>query len=125
MDYKELKRIVDSGEFDRLVGQIENNFFDCKGSPYRFDNEKGKHELAKDVSSFANSRGGFIFVGIETDKNPAHLRDEVKRIRPFEQSLINTQQYIDLIKEWVYPNPQELSVKWIEDKNTPGRGYVS
>ena len=53
MGYKTFREIVNDGEFDKLIGEIENDFFDCKCSPYRFDNERGKHELAKDITSFA------------------------------------------------------------------------
>lgn len=122
MDYEELRAIVNKGEFDKLVGEIENNFFDCKSSPYTFGNVKGKSELAKDITSFANAKGGFIFLGIETEKNPTHLGDEVKRIHPFNQSLLHSQQYRDLFNEWIYPNPQDLSVEWVKNKSSPGRG---
>jgi len=97
MDYKTFREIVNDGEFDKLIVEIENDFFHCKHSPYRFDNERGKHELAKGITSFANAKGGFILIGVETEENPTHLGDEVKRIRSFEQTLINPQQYQDII----------------------------
>ncbi len=60
---QELEEILSSGDFDRLAGKYENEWFDCKKEPYLFDNEKGKHELAKDISSFANVDGGYILIG--------------------------------------------------------------
>ncbi len=57
----DIKRIVDSADLDKFIGEIENQFFDAKGAPYRFDAGKDEYrELAKDVSAFANSGGGYI-----------------------------------------------------------------
>lgn len=122
MDYETLRAIIANGEFDKLIGEIENDFFDCKGSLYIFDDAKGKYEFVKDITSFANAKGGFILIGIETDKNPTHLGDEVTRIRPFEQKRINIQQYLDIIREWIYPNPQGIDIKWIKSKKGSGTG---
>ena len=33
----DLKKIVETGELDGLIGEIEGQFFDAKGQPYLFD----------------------------------------------------------------------------------------
>ncbi len=60
----EILEILASGMFEKLVGTLENEFFDAKAEPSRdLDLDRGKLDLAKDVSSFANWRGGIIVVG--------------------------------------------------------------
>ncbi|MFX0208654.1 MAG: hypothetical protein ACFFDT_21920 [Candidatus Hodarchaeota archaeon] len=61
LDIKELESIINNGDFNKLVGKVETEFFDCKKEGYNLENEKSKYELAKDVSSFANAKkGGFM-----------------------------------------------------------------
>ena len=76
----QLQEIVQSGDFESLLGEIESAEFECKAQPYAFDTDSGKRELAKDVSSFANSTGGYIFIGIKTKASSAHFGDEVEAI---------------------------------------------
>lgn len=122
MNFSELQEIISRADFKALIGQIENDWFDCKGQPYQIDNDTGKRELAKDVSSFANADGGFIFIGIKTKQSPVHLGDEVEEMRPFAQTLVNTTQYRDIICSWVHPEIDGLSVQWIETEK--GKGIV-
>ena len=35
---KELEKIINEGNFDYLIGKIENNFFDCKKEIYDLKN---------------------------------------------------------------------------------------
>lgn len=51
---------------------------------------KWKKELAKDVSSFANSKeGGYIFIGIGTKKENHKLGDVVDEINCLDANLID------------------------------------
>ncbi len=113
MDMKQFSSIISNGEFDRLVGETESYWLECKGEIHRLGEDKGKRELAKDVSSFANSdEGGFILIGIQTGKSERHQVDTIMRIRPFLKETINIEKHHSIIKEWVYPNP-EIRIEWI------------
>jgi len=122
MNISELLETISRADFKALVGQIENDWFDCKGQPYQIDSDAGKRELAKDTSSFANADGGFVFVGIKTKRSIAHLGDEIEELRPFLQTLVNTTQYRDVIRSWVHPEIEDLTVQWIETEK--GKGIV-
>jgi hypothetical protein len=52
-DLEKILTIVRDGNFDELVGAVEGDKLECKGSPYRLDDEHERFELAKDVTSFA------------------------------------------------------------------------
>ena len=103
MDRETLAKIVETRTFDTLIGEIENDWFDCKKEPYQIQNESAKRELAKDVSSFANVGGGYIFIGVRTNHSAQHFGDEVEDSHPFPQNLVNTTQYRDILRTWIYP----------------------
>jgi len=123
-DKEELNKIIADSDFDQLLGDVENGWFDCKSQPYQVQNDAGKRELAKDISSFANKQGGFILIGIKTKKSTAHFGDEVEEIRPFAQGLVNTSQYKDIIKSWIYPETEGFEVEWKPTKQDATKGVV-
>lgn len=122
----ELRAIIESRDFERLVGTVENAYFDCKRQPYGVDNnEAQKRELAKDVSAFANAGGGFIFIGFRTEKNTTHSGDEVTAIRPFDQSLIDHSRYEQIIAAWIYPMVERLSIAWFDMSDAKGIAVIT
>ncbi|OGD90777.1 hypothetical protein A3D81_00760 [Candidatus Curtissbacteria bacterium RIFCSPHIGHO2_02_FULL_40_17] len=124
LSLEKLQEIVSAADFDKLIGEIENEWFDCKASPYQLQNDISKKELAKDVSSFSNFEGGFIFIGVKTSQSDEHFGDEVESLRPFNKSLVDPIQYRNVIGDWVYPDIEGVDVKWIEITSQAGRGLV-
>ena len=122
---KELKKIISDGDFDSLIGKIENDFFDCKSQSYNLKKEYSKRELAKDVSSFANLNGGYILIGPKTDKSKTNFGDEITEIALLNQTLVNLNQYKDVIKDWIYPDEiQGIKVYWKAKKNNKNKGII-
>src|SRR3990172_6449819 len=122
---EKLNQIVTNSDFDQLIGEVENVCFDCKSQPYQVQHEAGKRELAKDVSSFANAQGGIILIGIKTKKSATHFGDEIEEIRPSAQGLVNTSQYKDIIKAWIYPEIEGVEVEWMPTKSDATKGVVA
>jgi hypothetical protein len=121
---EKFNEFVEISDFDSLIGEIENVWFDCKSQPYQVENNTGKRDLAKDVSSFLNVKGGIILIGIKTEKSATRFGDEIKETRPFAQELVNTSQYKDIIKSWIYPEAEGIEVVWTPIKNDPAKGIV-
>jgi predicted HTH transcriptional regulator len=122
---KELEKIISDGDFDSLIGKIENDFFDCKSQIYDFKKEYSKRELAKDVSSFANSNGGYILIGPKTYDSKTHFGDEVIEISLIDQNLVDPNQYKNVIKDWIYPDEiQGIEVCWKANKNNDNKGII-
>lgn len=121
---KKFKEIITASDFDQLIGNTENDWLDCKGQSYPLQHDAGKRELAKDVSSFANVQGGYILIGVKTKSSAIHFGDEIDKIRPFEQGLINITQYYDILKSWVYPEIEKLDIKWVAVKNDASKGIL-
>jgi hypothetical protein len=109
---EDLERIINSNNFAELRGKYENEWFECKSQPYLLGENKGKRELAKDVSSFANSNGGYILIGLKTTKDDTHIGDKVNEIRPFDSDLINEEQILKTCDEWIYPKLNDLDFSW-------------
>ena len=127
---QDLEKIINDGDFDSLIGKIENDFFDCKTGAYDLTKDSKKQELAKDVSSFANSSGGYILIGPQTpqneeEKSKTHLGDEIIKISLLSQNLVNPDQYLDVIKSWIYPDEiHGIRVYWKVSKNDNDKGIV-
>ena len=119
LDFNALELIIEKCEFDTLKGKCESEFFDCKTVGYKLSEEEEKYELAKDVSSFANANGGFIFIGINTKKNEFRDCDEIRKICAFEQGKCKKSQYSDVVRTWIYPSINGINFKWyLIDENS-------
>ena len=122
---KELEKIINEGIFDSLIGKIENDFFDCKREIYDLKNDSSKRELAKDVSSFANLCGGYILIGLQTQKNKNHFGDEIEKINLLNQNLVEISQYLDIIRDWIYPEIEGLKMEWKPSNNDENKGIFA
>jgi hypothetical protein len=107
----ELKQVIDSGDFDKFIGEVEGQLLEVKGRPYRFEvGSDAKREFAKDVAAFANARGGGILIGMHTKTGPLHTGEEIVEIRPIPGSTFNPDQYRKILAEWVYPKPAGVEI---------------
>lgn len=121
---EKFNEVVATTDFDQLIGEVENVWFDCKAQPYQVQHDAGKRELVKDVSSFLNIQGGIILIGIKTKTSTTHFGDEVEEIHPFVQGLVNTSQYENIIRAWIYPEAEGIKVEWVSTKDDATKGIV-
>jgi hypothetical protein len=125
MNINELKEILSGGGFNSLIGKIENHWFECKKAPYFLENAKHKQELAKDIAGMANADGGIILIGVKTEKNEIHFGDEVVKINPFAQNLVNHQDYINIVNSRTYPNIINIKIEWFKSASDNNLGIVA
>jgi hypothetical protein len=121
----EILNILSSGNFNSLIGKIEDEYFECKGAPYHLDSDAQKQEFAKDVSGFANAGGGIILVGVATEINPIHRGEEVSAVNSFAESLIDIKQYYDVLGSWIYPSLRGLNIKWFSHADDSTKGLIA
>ncbi|MBI5475076.1 MAG: hypothetical protein HY961_22255 [Ignavibacteriae bacterium] len=124
MNFIDLRSRLASGEFDFLIGLVEDEHFDAKSGKYDLIGESGKLELAKDVSSFANRSGGIIVIGAKTTDDPAFYGRRIDSVSLFPFNLINPTDYHNIIKDWIYPRPENVDVDWIPSKDESDKGLV-
>lgn len=104
---QEIRKILESKEYHKLVGIVETEGVEFKGEPYRVDNNLQKQELAKDVSGLANSKGGVIVIGVKTEKHPSLPHEQAIEVSPFpippSAGDDMEQQYRNILKDWIFP----------------------
>jgi hypothetical protein len=118
--------ILKGGDFDQFIGAMESDEFECKAEPYRLDDKRQKFELAKDVSSFANARGGMIVVGLVTERDSVLSGDVVTGQRLLDEGSTNIGQYHDVLSSWLYPKLQTTpEIKWFPSMSDRKKGVVA
>lgn len=118
-------KILESGDFTKLMGDIEDGVFECKAAPYYLDNDAGVFELAKDVAAFANSDGGLIVLGLETVSVPERAADVVRTSRLFTREYFIAQRYQALLDAHIYPRIEGLTLTWHASTADPKVGLAS
>ncbi len=121
----ELRSLLETGDFDKLIGAVECEWLECKLAPYQVKEDLQKQELAKDVSGLANADGGMILIGIRTERNPTHFGDEIKEVRAFPRTLVDLNQYHDILQSWVYPPLQQVDIRWLPSSVNNEKGIVA
>ncbi len=120
---EEIQQILSRGAFQELIGALENEFFEAKSEPWDLETERGQLNMAKDISSLANLRGGVIVIGAVAHEADTYQRNEIQEIHPLPISLTPSDRYQHVLREWVYPVPQ-VEFRWHEDPTDPGRGII-
>ena len=121
----EILQILENSEFERLVGMIENESFDCKSSPYQLDSNNQKFEMAKDVCAFANANGGIILIGARTHRSDVHSEDEIYEANLVPRNLVNFEQYLAIIDAQTFPQIEHIEAKWFPSPSDDSRGMVA
>lgn len=113
-----IEEILRSGQLERLVGLGEDETAEYKGRPYDLSWAGERYELAKDVSAFANARGGQLLVGVTTGRTEERDVDVVVSVEPFSPSAFSIPQYKGIIQEHVYPAILGLEVQFVPRKGS-------
>lgn len=120
-----MKSAIEWEEEDLLevirIGADENSSRDWKQAEALGKGESKKDEISKDVSSFANSDGGFIVYGIKQDKSPPCKAIDLTPIDPKE---FPAEWLEDVIASRIKPPIQGLKIKTIK-LNTKYPGKVA
>lgn len=126
MDLQSLQRIIKSEDFIKLIGCLEDEFLEVKSKPYKLESESGRFELAKDVSAFANAGGGYLLIGVTTNKNQDSDLEIINGFQDFSGNDFNPSQYEGIIKEYVFPNSDDINVILSPvNKNNPRIGIIT
>ena len=119
----DIRAILTTRTLDSFIGLKESLWFDAKRSPgYDLATPNGRIELAKDVSGFANAKGGYLVVGLETQPLVDQPTEEVSGLNLVAQTEFNARKFEGIIKEHVYPEIVGLRVDWVECATRTGQG---
>jgi len=121
----EVLAILQSGDFTQLLGVLEDDHLECKSFPYNLDQDREKMELAKDVSALANADGGIILIGVQTEQEPSHQGDIIRRVGCFTQARLEFSQYQSVLSEWVVPSIPGVRFVWNASSANRDEGIAS
>ena len=121
--HRTIEQLFESHELTARVGRPETQTFEAKGaSPYDLDTASGRYELAKDVSAIANAEGGFLVVGLTTEKSAIEALDKVSALDLIAEAAFPADQIGGLLREYVVPRISGVQIGWVADQLTPDRG---
>ncbi len=119
----DVRAILEVRDFNSLIGLREDLFLEVKGqNPYDLTVPSGRYELAKDVSAFANTEGGYLLIGLTTTPALVERTDEISVLDLLPAANFPIARYEGIIGSHLHPRIDGLQVTWIEDLHTPGLG---
>jgi hypothetical protein len=116
--------IARSDRFSELLGVRESDQVDFKSGSYDLDSKRGKRDLAADVASLANARGGVIVLGVGTavhQSERVEVASEFVGIRP---GSVNRDRYLKVLREHVAPLVRDVSVDVIDSQTSSERKHL-
>jgi predicted HTH transcriptional regulator len=106
--------LVLAGMQAALLGQAESEWLEAKGKGYGLVNDRQKHELACDVTAFANAeQGGLIVIGLVTRKDRTG-QDVISEARGCTPGDLNVEQYVEAVKNRIVPPIEGLAIRITE-----------
>lgn len=113
-DGGELFAALGAGDGDALLDTIEDDWIDFKREPYVLDQPSQPLELAKDIAGLANSGGGVLVLGVETEPDPTSGRDKAMKLRPVRLDLVDEDRYRQTVENWTHPPIRTLQFhRWL------------
>jgi hypothetical protein len=122
----ELLAVLETGEFDRVAGVVEDGAIDFKSAPHQLGLETAKFELAKDVAAFASSTGPSVIVfPVETEQPTDSPFERAVRVRPIERARVDDAQIRAVIRSHVFPSPRDVEVRFFPSPEDAKRCVVA
>ena len=118
--------ILRNGSLDSLIGAKEDLWFEAKlATGYDLATARGRFELAKDVSAFGNSDGGYLIVGLRTRRLLVENTDEVTDLDLRPRTEMPVERYSGVIRDYIHPSITGLDVRWVGSAANPGEGVLA
>ncbi len=105
--------LFESMDINNILGYKENEIFDVKSEFYNLQDPKSKIEICKDLSAFANYKGGYIIFGCKEKVYENILGSYVYSFVP-EQVIIDENQVRQILQSHVYPNTLGQNIEFIK-----------
>jgi Putative DNA-binding domain len=121
----EMFAILQSGDFDKLIGGLEDEHLECKAAPYQLGQEAERMELAKDVTALANADGGVLLIGVTTETEPTFRGDKIRGCGCVADGVVDFDRYQKVLSDWVVPSIPSLRFEWHPNAANKGEGIVS
>ena len=111
-----VESIVKGKDISQFIGLEENSLFEAKNAtPYDLDAPTGRYELAKDITAFANMKGGYLIIGLKTKALSEANMEMVAELDLIKEGSFQAKRYGGVIKEYTYPQIDGLDIRWVEN----------
>lgn len=122
--------MLEARNFDALIGLMESEWLDAKETPYHFDPDKAKREiakreLAKDVAAMANANGGIIVLGFDCERLPTTAGERISKVCAFAIDRVDPDRYHKMLADLIYPPPHGVRVVVYENAANDGHGVAA
>lgn len=117
LSLEEINKILVSNDVEKFIKVEETAYFECRENSYltflanKFDAERNKLNLVKDVTSIANSGGGYICIGLVTLLKTNEKTEYVKEIKSAPSEHIKMQDWEDILASYTIP---KFKREWLE-----------
>ena len=108
VNYQDIVDLIERGEEESYLLDYKREI--------NYNNKDDKKEICKDVSSFANSRGGILIYGIEEEKNGDAAPRPKNDIPPFGVEILDTERIENIISNGIYPRVN-IEIKLVKNDN--------
>lgn len=120
----ELIELMSSGRFSEIVGTEEGEQVDFKSHAYNLEQAKDRADLAADIAAFANSKGGSIVLGVETEVATTSKRERASRVVGINPDVVDEEAYRARIRASVRPLVRDFEIRKYSDA-ADGRTIVA
>lgn len=113
----EIKDLIAAGDTAAFIGLQETAFFEVRDQRYdtstqdRVKLEKAKQTFATDVSTIANTGGGYILIGFITDTPGGTRIEYIKSVSGVKRELVDLDALRDILREHTVPRITLESLK--------------
>lgn len=101
---EEVLELIGAGDDASLVGCLETESVDFKGTYALDQNPRDPWELAKDAAAMANRGGGVIVVGVITEVDPDRAEERAVEVQPVPEAMFDPKRVRDIVRQYVYPS---------------------
>lgn len=70
-------------------------------------------------SVHTGSDGGYLLLGVRTERSPEYHQDVVVEISRFEQPLVNPDGYYSALRTWLLPLPEVIEIRGYQSDVMP------
>lgn len=128
---EELMQVLQAGEYNNILDTPESDWLDFKKKAYatlaphpsRVLTDEAKYELCKDVSAFANNKGGVLLIGIDEKQSEITGQQSAIKVTPVSLSVIDQAHYKRMLENNIYPIVEDVKMCWFSVAS--GKGLLA
>jgi hypothetical protein len=65
---------------------------------------------------------GYVLIGLATKPAAVRAGEEVAELRQIDRALFDSDQHRKILSKWLYPQPRDLEVKWVQSGKDQEKG---